>query len=46
MICGVNEDGSFLLADPNRPDVAESGQSIALDYFVKSGIKSFWAIGK
>lgn len=46
VICGVTEDGSFLLADPSRPDVSSSGQPIAIDYFVASGIKKFWVVGK
>lgn len=45
VICGVTEDGDLLLADPNRPDVAQSGQPIGMEYFVASGIKNLWVIG-
>ena len=46
VICGVTEDGSFLLADPNRADISTTGTPVSMDYFVASGIGAFWAIGE
>lgn len=46
VICGVTDDGKFLLADPNQKAVSVSGTGIEMQHFLNSGIKSVWAVGK
>lgn len=46
VICGVTENGEFLLADPNQKQISVSGTPIDMQYFLDSGIKSFRVIGK
>ena len=46
VICGVTEDGSFLLADPNNVSVSINSQPVSMNYFVASGIGKLWIIGK
>ena len=49
VICGVSSKGELYLADPNRPDMINkdgSPKPVGLDYFIDSGVKKFWVVGK
>lgn len=46
VICGVTQDGKFLMADPNEPEISLSGKGVDMQHFLNSGIKTWWTIGK